>query len=289
MTRGRRSSSASRSNPSLSRSQSRGARSKSRGPSTRSKSRGPPLSRRSSPPSPPAEKDHGPDIKNSLLFLGTIAAAAFTAHKVWPKGVIFGGKDDWEHEHEHKSSSSSSSSRKPSHHHHQQRSRDRDDDRAAAPRYRAPAEADRPVYQSTTRAKTTTPQQQPWSESRRQTLEATARSAPLPFESDRASQSTGSTPPAPRRYLPYEPGVYTPSSVASSNSTNARALFEQRRERPVLLPMGALPSVPMAPPAAAARRGTLFEDEGYASRESVPAARSFAPRYQAVEEVEYRR
>ncbi|KAK0752926.1 hypothetical protein B0T18DRAFT_395647 [Schizothecium vesticola] len=272
MTRGRRSSSASRSSSSRSKSRAP-SRSQSRAPS-RSKSRGPPaLSRHPSSSAPAAEKDHpsggsggGPDLKNSLLFLGTIAAAAFTAHKVWPKGVLYGHKDDWEHEHEHEKKSCRKTP-------HRQSERGRDRDRSP-PRY----QTDRPaVYQ--TSATSTTRRDAPFPEARRSGARPPATGPPPPPQ-----------PQQQRKYLPYEPGVYTPSSVTSSASARA---FEQRRERPVLLPLegprGHLPFVPMAPPAVG-RRGNVFEDEGYASRESVPAVRSLAPgRYQEGERGEYRR
>lgn len=283
MPRGRRSSSGSPSSRS-SRSKSRGpSRSKSRVPS-RSQSRAPPISRH--PSSAGAEKDHpspssgGPDLKNSLLFLGTIAAAAFTAHKVWPKGVLYGHKDDWEAEHERREHEGKASScRKTSHHQpqpqrqqQQPRGRDRPRDRSrdrSPPRPRD-IEIAKPRWEA------------PLPEPRRSatTIVPVAASAPQPQQQ--------------RKYLPYEPGVYTPSSVASSAS--ARAFEHQRRrERPVLLPIEGprgqphLPFAPMAPSAVSGRRGAnVFEDEGYASRESVPAARSFAPaRYQEGERGEY--
>lgn len=281
MPRGRRSSSPSPSSPS-SRSKSRGpSRSKSRAPSrsqSRAPSRSPPLSRHpsSSTEKEPPSSGNGPDLKNSLLFLGTIAAAAFTAHKVWPKGVLYGHKDDWEAEHERREHEGKASScRKPPPHRQSERERGRDRDR---PRDRSPP---RP----------------------RDIETAAPRPAKrdVPFPEVRRSATV--IPPAPqqqpqqqRKYLPYEPGVYTPSSVTAS-SASARAFEHQRRrERPVLLPIEGprgpqhLPFAPMAPSAVAAgRRGAnVFEDEGYASRESVPAARSFVPaRYQEGERGEY--
>lgn len=286
MPRGRRSPSGSPSGP-PSRSKSRGpSRSKSRAPSrsqSRAASRGPPVSRHpTSSSTTPTEKDHpsgtsgGPDLKNSLLFLGTIAAAAFTAHKVWPKGVLYGHKDDWEHEHEGKASC-----RKPPPHHRQaERDRERDRDR---PRDRSPPPRPRDIEAAAGRP---TKRDAPFPEVRRSAATAVPVTAPPP------------QPQQQRKHLPYEPGVYTPSSVTSSAS--ARAFEHQRRrERPVLLPIEGprggqqhLPFAPMAPSAASAvgRRGVpnVFEDEGYASRESVPAARSFAPaRYQEGERGEY--
>ena len=271
MPRGRRSSSASRSPPS--RSKSRGpSRSQSRAPS-RSKSRGPPLSRHPSS-SGPAEKDHpsgsgsGPDLKNSLLFLGTIAAAAFTAHKVWPKGVLYGHKDDWEEEHEKHEHEKKSCRKTP----HRQPERGRDRDRSPPPRH----QTDRPAVYQTAAATNTTRRDAPFPEARRSGARPAATGPPPPPQQQQQPQ---------RRYLPYEPGVYTPSSVTSSASTRA---FEQRRERPVLLPLeGPRGHLPYVPPAGVGRRGNVFEDEGYASRESVPAARSFASRYQE-ERGEYR-
>lgn len=280
MPRGRHSSSSSPSSPS-SRSKSRGpSRSKSRAPSrsqSRAPSRGPPLSRHPSsstekePPSPSS----GPDLKNSLLFLGTIAAAAFTAHKVWPKGVLYGHKDDWEAEHERREHEGKASScRKPSH---RQVERDRGRDRSR----------DRPRDRSPPRPRDI------------ETAAPRPTKRDVPFPEVRRSATTAVPPPPPqpqqqRKYLPYEPGVYTPSSVTAS-SASARAFEHQRRrERPVLLPIEGprgqphLPFAPVAPSAVAGRRGGLFEDEGYASRESVPAVRSFAPaRYQEGERGEY--
>ncbi|KAK3380470.1 hypothetical protein B0T24DRAFT_195761 [Lasiosphaeria ovina] len=36
-------------------------------------------------------------VKGSLIFLGSVAAATYCAHKYWPKGFVYGDKDDWEH------------------------------------------------------------------------------------------------------------------------------------------------------------------------------------------------
>lgn len=269
MPRGRRSPSGSPSSPS--------SRSKSRAPS-RSQSRGPPISRHPSSASP-TEKEppsSGPDLKNSLLFLGTIAAAAFTAHKVWPKGVLYGHKDDWEVVHERREHEGKASSCRKTYHHQpqpqrqQQQPRGRDRSRDRSPPRPRDIEIAKPRWEA------------PLPEPRRSatTMVPVAASAPQPQQQ--------------RKYLPYEPGVYTPSSVTSSAS--ARAFEHQRRrERPVLLPIEGprgqphLPFAPMAPSAVSGRMGAnVFEDEGYASRESVPAARSFAPaRYQEGERGEY--
>ena len=35
-------------------------------------------------------------VKTSLVFLGSIVAATFCAHKFWPKGVTYGDKEEWE-------------------------------------------------------------------------------------------------------------------------------------------------------------------------------------------------
>ncbi|KAK3374802.1 hypothetical protein B0H63DRAFT_256505 [Podospora didyma] len=47
------------------------------------------------------EKKHHPHTKGGLLFLGTIAAAAFAAHKYWPKGFLYGEPNHWEVDHHH--------------------------------------------------------------------------------------------------------------------------------------------------------------------------------------------
>lgn len=39
-------------------------------------------------------------LKTSLVFLGSVAAATYAAHKFWPKGVTYGDKEDWELEKE---------------------------------------------------------------------------------------------------------------------------------------------------------------------------------------------
>ncbi|ETS83414.1 hypothetical protein PFICI_05290 [Pestalotiopsis fici W106-1] len=39
-------------------------------------------------------------LKTSLVFLGSVAAATYAAHKYWPKGVTYGDKEDWELEKE---------------------------------------------------------------------------------------------------------------------------------------------------------------------------------------------
>ena len=46
----------------------------------------------------PKEKDNarGEALKTSLAFIGTVAAAAYAMHKAWPKGFIYGEKEDWE-------------------------------------------------------------------------------------------------------------------------------------------------------------------------------------------------
>ncbi|KLU88920.1 hypothetical protein MAPG_07901 [Magnaporthiopsis poae ATCC 64411] len=36
------------------------------------------------------------EIKASAGFLGAVAVAAFAAHKLWPKGYLYGGKEEWE-------------------------------------------------------------------------------------------------------------------------------------------------------------------------------------------------
>ncbi|KAH8899073.1 hypothetical protein GQ53DRAFT_759274 [Thozetella sp. PMI_491] len=42
-------------------------------------------------------------IKTSLVFLGSVAAATFAAHKFWPKGITYGDKEEWEcEEHAHR-------------------------------------------------------------------------------------------------------------------------------------------------------------------------------------------
>jgi len=244
----------------------RSARSKSRGPSD----------------DPPAKKElqtSGPGVKGSLLFLGTIAAAAFTAHKVWPKGVLYGHKEDWETEHEE---AARKNSRKAHREQEKQGGRDgpaREERGRAAPppRYRdgGGGQDDRRAYVTSKSPRDGPPSA--WAEDRPRVFESAApasgrfintttktTAAPftsIPFDSDRHSQSTGSVSgTSPRKYLPYEPGVYTPSSVASSR------LYE--RERPIPLPLerqrgGYLPSVPVAP----ARR--FYEDEGYGSGEPV--------------------
>ncbi|KAH6661160.1 hypothetical protein BKA67DRAFT_654295 [Truncatella angustata] len=35
-------------------------------------------------------------LKTSLVFLGSVAAATYAAHKFWPKGVTYGEKEEWE-------------------------------------------------------------------------------------------------------------------------------------------------------------------------------------------------
>lgn len=44
-------------------------------------------------------------VKTSLVMLGAIGAASLAAHKLWPKGITYGEKDDWEIEHEEKEAS----------------------------------------------------------------------------------------------------------------------------------------------------------------------------------------
>lgn len=44
-------------------------------------------------------------VKTSLVMLGAIGAASLAAHKLWPKGITYGDKDDWEVEHEEKEAS----------------------------------------------------------------------------------------------------------------------------------------------------------------------------------------
>lgn len=35
-------------------------------------------------------------MKTSLVFLGSVAAATYAAHKFWPKGITYGEKEEWE-------------------------------------------------------------------------------------------------------------------------------------------------------------------------------------------------
>lgn len=35
-------------------------------------------------------------LKGSLGLLAGIGIAAYAAHKIWPKGILYGGKEDWE-------------------------------------------------------------------------------------------------------------------------------------------------------------------------------------------------
>ncbi|KAI1861134.1 hypothetical protein JX265_009753 [Neoarthrinium moseri] len=37
-------------------------------------------------------------MKTSLVFLGSVAAATYAAHKYWPKGITYGEKEEWEEE-----------------------------------------------------------------------------------------------------------------------------------------------------------------------------------------------
>ncbi|KAK6198961.1 hypothetical protein LQW54_010235 [Pestalotiopsis sp. IQ-011] len=39
-------------------------------------------------------------LKTSMVFLGSVAAATYAAHKFWPKSVTYGDKEDWELEKE---------------------------------------------------------------------------------------------------------------------------------------------------------------------------------------------
>lgn len=34
------------------------------------------------------------ELKVSAGFLGAVAVAAFAAHKLWPKGYLYGGKEE---------------------------------------------------------------------------------------------------------------------------------------------------------------------------------------------------
>ena len=62
---------------------------------SRSHSRSSSVSR---PESPVPDTRADSAIKTSLVFLGTVAAATFAAHKFWPKGITYGDKEDWEME-----------------------------------------------------------------------------------------------------------------------------------------------------------------------------------------------
>ena len=55
-----------------------------------------PSSSSSSQPSASASIKEESLVKTSLVFLGSIVAATFCAHKFWPKGVTYGDKEDWE-------------------------------------------------------------------------------------------------------------------------------------------------------------------------------------------------
>ncbi|KAL4723880.1 hypothetical protein ACLX1H_009525 [Fusarium chlamydosporum] len=101
-------------------------------PTLRSRSRGRSASRSSSY-SPSRHKKRSDDhhhhhglFKTTAGLLAGIGVATVIAHKVWPKGVLYGGHEDWEH-----SSSSSKHSRRQ-------------------PRRRSPENAER-VYERTTR------------------------------------------------------------------------------------------------------------------------------------------
>jgi len=66
----------------------------------------PPRRRRKGSPSSSSKSSSGPSasasvkreslVKTSLVFLGSIVAATFCAHKFWPKGVTYGDKEEWE-------------------------------------------------------------------------------------------------------------------------------------------------------------------------------------------------
>src|SRR4051812_44825483 len=66
----------------------------------------PPGRRKRSPSLSPKPSSSGPStsdsvkkeslVKTSLLFLGSVVAATFCAHKFWPRGVMYGDKEEWE-------------------------------------------------------------------------------------------------------------------------------------------------------------------------------------------------
>ncbi|KAM0818075.1 hypothetical protein AB5N19_03882 [Seiridium cardinale] len=97
-SRGGRRNSLSRS-PSRSRPQSRrtsrrdssSSRSSSRSPSRRDKSKRTQLKEQFKDKT---ETTSG--LKTSLVFLGSVAAATYAAHKFWPKGITYGEKEEWE-------------------------------------------------------------------------------------------------------------------------------------------------------------------------------------------------